>query len=127
MLVLFLLLFALALFVLAYKLLKKEDSLQEEKEEYTVSSDCCGAYEVCLTDSLLTVSEEIVYYEDEELDSLKNKTEYTSDEIKLFEEVFYTLKEEEVAGWLCSLQLRHISLPDTIKEEALLIVSERRM
>src|SRR5690554_4841976 len=102
MLVLFLLLLALALFAFAYKLLKKEDSLQEEKEEHTVPSDCCGAHEVCLTDSLLTVSEEIVYYEDEELDSLKNKTEYTLDEIKLFEEVFYTLKEEEVAGWLCS-------------------------
>ena len=41
-------------------------------------------------------------------------------------DVFYTLKENEVASWLKSMQLRNIQLPIAIRDEALLIVSERR-
>ncbi len=44
----------------------------------------------------------------------------------MLENVFYTLKEQDVAGWLGSLQLRNIQLPNNLRDEALLIVSERR-
>ena len=36
------------------------------------------------------------------------------------------MKDFDVAGWLKSLQSRDIQLPDVVREEALMIVSERR-
>jgi len=41
-------------------------------------------------------------------------------------EVLYTLREEEVPGWVRSLQLRDIALPDGLKDELLLIVGDLR-
>ena len=37
---------------------------------------------------------------------------YTEEEINEFREIMYTMKEEEVAGWCRSLQLRGIEIPD---------------
>lgn len=89
---------------------------------------CCGAHEVCEKDSLLASSPNAVYFEDEDLDIFRFRDEksYNAKEITLFEEVFFTLREDEIAEWLKSLQIRNINLPYVIKEEALLIVSERR-
>ena len=92
-------------------------------------SDCCGQHEVCERDSLLAaVSKKIEYYDDEELDiySGLSSDSYSKKAIEEFSEVLYTLREIEVAGWLRSLQLRGINLPDQLKDEALLIVEERR-
>ncbi len=36
------------------------------------------------------------------------------------------MKEEEVAGWARSLQLRGIQMPEEVREEVILIVEERR-
>ena len=43
-----------------------------------------------------------------------------------FREVLYTMQEVEVAGWVRSLQLRAVELPDDLKDEVFLIVGERR-
>lgn len=104
-----------------------KESAEENNSENT-PDDCCGAHEVCESDSLLNASEEIIYYDDDELDAYKNRAcdEYSDDEIEQFREVLYTLKEYEVAGWLKSLQLRTINPPDIVKEEALMIVADRR-
>ena len=51
---------------------------------------------------------------------------YTEEEINEFREIMYTMKEEEVAGWCRSLQLRGIEIPDELKDEVFLIVGERR-
>ena len=84
---------------------------------------------MCEKESLLAAaSREIVYYDDEELDRYKGKTadSYTPEETAEFEDVFYTLAGNEVAGWARSLQLRGVELPTALKEEVLLVVSERR-
>ncbi|MCD7710264.1 MAG: phospholipase, partial [Porphyromonadaceae bacterium] len=39
---------------------------------------------------------------------------------------FYTLAPTDVAGWVRSLQLRNIALPDELKVEVLLVVGEQR-
>lgn len=100
----------------------------KETPPSAVPADCCGAHEVCERDSLLVADNEIVYYDDEELDTLSGKPcdTYTQEEVVQIEAVFSTLQEADVAGWLRSLQLRNIELPAVIKEEALLIVCERR-
>lgn len=104
--------------------------ITEIPEPKEVEEECCGAHAVCEKDSLLAaVSKEIEYYDDEELDTWKHipSDQFTSEAIEEFRHVFYTLKETDVAGWVRSLQLREIELPDEIKDEVLLIVSERRL
>ena len=91
--------------------------------------ECCGQHEVCEKESLLAaVSKEIEYYNDEELDRFRGRTsdEYTDEEIDEFRDVLYTMRDYEVAGWVRSLQLRAVELPDSLKDEVFLIVGERR-
>ena len=105
-------------------------SKKDIKEDVGTSAaqGCCGAHDVCESENLLNSSATVVYYEDEELDAYRDATKnsFTDDQIEEFREVLYSLKEEEVSGWLKSLQLRNVTIPDIIKEEALMIVAERR-
>ncbi len=95
---------------------------QEEGDE------CCGQHLVCERDSLLIQNPDIEYYDDEELDELSgtNPADYTKEQIKMLQGVFYTLRESDVAGWVRSLQMRNIELTPELREEALLIIRERR-
>ncbi len=91
--------------------------------------ECCGQHEICEKESLLVaVSKQIEYYNDEELDRFRGKDSnaYSTDEIEEFREVLYTMRDDEVAGWVRSLQLRAVELPDCMKDEVFMIVGERR-
>lgn len=91
--------------------------------------ECCGQHEVCEKESLLAaVSQKIEYYDDEELDRYIGTPSngYTAEQEDEFRNIFYTMHEDDVAGWVRSLQLRGIALPDNIKDEVFLIVGERR-
>ena len=103
--------------------------LKEAPPVVDVDSECCGQHQVCEKESLLAaVSKQIEYYDDEELDRFKGHPSdtYTEKEIDEFREIMYTMKEEEVAGWCRSLQLRGVEIPDELKDELFLIVGERR-
>lgn len=103
--------------------------LKEAPPVVDVNSECCGQHQICEKESLLAaVSKKIEYYDDEELDCFKGRqaNEYSDEEIDEFREIMFTMKEEEVAGWSRSLQLRGIELPDELKDELFLIVGERR-
>lgn len=92
-------------------------------------SECCGQHEVCEKESLLAaISKEIEYYDDEELDRYRGTASdaYSDEAVSEFRDVLYTMKEEEVAGWVRSLQLRAVELPDAIKDDVFLIIGERR-
>lgn len=111
------------------KLERGEISEIPEPKEIVSETECCGQHETCEKDSLLAaVSKAIEYYDDEELDRFKHVAgdEYKDDEVEEFREILYTLKDDEVAGWLRSLLLREIELPDALKDEAFLIIGERR-
>ena len=45
---------------------------------------------------------------------------------EMFRDYHYTTLDVEVAGWVRSLQLRGIELPDDLKDEVFLIIGERR-
>ena len=110
---------------------KKKDrgELKEAPPVVDVDSECCGQHQICEKESLLAaVSKKIEYYDDEELDRFKGRqaNENSDEEIDEFREIMFTMKEEEVAGWSRSLQLRGIELPDELKDELFLIVGERR-
>lgn len=118
---------------------KRKGSVNTTNEKETVSApsvevkevapdECCGQHAVCEKESLLSTKIKPDYYDDEELDLLakRDPESYTDEEIAQFQNVLYTMKDYDVAGWLKSLQLRQIELPSMVKEEALMIVSERR-
>ena len=91
--------------------------------------ECCGQHLVCERDTLLQTNAQIDYYDDEELDTLAgiDPSAYSEMQHTMLREVFDTLQERDVAGWVRSLQLRNIALPQDIRDEALMIVRERRL
>ena len=112
------------------KKLQKMLERGEISEIREIPEECCGQHETCERDSLLAaVSKKIEYYDDEELDRFRGLEgdEYDEEAVNEFREVLYTLQDIEVAGWLRSLQLRAVNLPDALKDEAFLIVGERRI
>ena len=91
--------------------------------------ECCGQHEVCEKDSLLAaVSKEIEYYEDEELDRFAgwDDDRYDEQQEEEFRNILYTMKEQEVPGWVRSLQLRGINIPQGLRDEVLMIVDDVR-
>ncbi len=131
--VILILLAIICLGVVAAILQKSYNWKIEEKKEQSASiqslDGCCGAHEICEKESLLAaVSKNIEYYDDEALDRFKgySSNSYSSGEVQEFADVLYTLRREEVAGWVRSLQLREIELPDQLKDEIVMIVGERR-
>ena len=100
--------------------------LEEQDEE---GDECCGRHLVCEKENLASaMSKEIEYYDDEELDvfRLKDPAAYDEEEIESFRSVLYTLAEQEVEGWLISLQLREVALPLALRDEAFLLIREQR-
>ena len=88
----------------------------------------CGLSSMCNLDcSVEDLKEEPDYYDDEELDDYRGRASdaYTAAEVEQFEEVLTTMRPDEVHGWLRSLQLRGVALPDDLKDEAYMIVSEQ--
>ncbi len=107
----------------------EKGELPAPPEVVMADSECCGQHEICEKESLLAaVSKQIEYYDDEELDRFKGQRsdKYSEEEVEEFREIMYSMKEDEVAGWCRSLQLRNIELPDELKDELFLIVGERR-
>ena len=103
--------------------------IEEAPKVIDVDSECCGQHEVCEKDSLLAaLSKGIEYYNDEELDRFRFREpdDYTEEEVEEFREVMFTCREDEVAGWCRSLQLRNIAFPEALKDELFLIIGERR-
>ena len=107
----------------------QQDNNPAEEEEKAKQEDiCCGMHLVCEKTSLSIVSDEIIYYDDEELDRFAGREpeSYTSEEIEEFRDVLLTLLPQDIAGWSRSITLRKIELPPEIKDELLLLITELR-
>lgn len=109
--------------------LHNEGEGEKTAEDKSADSVCCGMHIVCEKDSLLSsVSESIVYYDDEELDRFagRDANDYTDDEVEQFRDVLHTLLPQDIAGWGRSIQLRGINLPSPVRDELIMIVAEAR-
>lgn len=101
----------------------------EEAPVVEHAGGCCGMHMTCERDSLLSaVSTRIVYYDDEELDRHKGRSgdSYTEGETDEFRDILISLPEDEVAGWIRSLQLRDVVFPNDLLSELYLIIGEQR-
>lgn len=107
---------------------EEPDSLGDDQKNDKVPEICCGQHLVCEKTSLAVVSDEIIYYDDEELDRFVGRTpeSYSSEETEEFRDILLTLLPEDVAGWARSITLRKIELPHEVKDELMLLVSELR-
>lgn len=92
------------------------------------SGECCGLHLVCEKDSLSPMTDEILYYDDEELDRFigRDPNSYTSEETEEFRDLLMTLRPEDVAGWARSVTQRRLELPPDVRDELLMLVNEQR-
>ena len=80
--------------------------------------------QVCMMEA---ATKDIEYFDDEELDRFKGKPsdQFTDEEANEFAEVLYSMKQEEVKDWNRSLALRGIHLPDQLKDEVIMLISNQ--
>ena len=86
---------------------------------------CAQAGIPCMHDCVMEQAvKKIEYFDDEELDAYKGRESdsYTDKEAAQFAEVLYTMHPAEVKEWTASLTLRGISMPDQIKDEAIMLM-----
>lgn len=107
---------------------KKKRPVSANPAQTARPEGCCGEHLVCERETLLQTNAVPEYYDDEELDALADMDpkDYSDAQHEAIAHIFNTLQESDVPGWCRSLQLRHIELPADIREEALMIVRERR-
>ncbi len=101
---------------------------EEKKEECRIEIplDCCGAHEVCEVEEMLKHPDQIVYFEDEELDRYQgiSADQYNDRQIEEFRDVLYTLNGDEIRKWLLSIERRKIQLPSVLRPEALQLIAD---
>ena len=103
---------------------ESEPDGEEKAKEDSHGEICCGRHLVCDKSLSPMPGEEIVYYEDEELDRFADRpdNDYTPEEIEEFREVMTTMLPSDLPGWVRSLQLRRISLPLDLRDELFLLL-----
>ena len=90
---------------------------------------CDGTNSKCEQECMLEAAvKPIEYFDDEELDRFAGRPSdaYSDTEAELFGEVLYTMRADEVASWVRSLTLRHINLPNQLRDEVLMLISDQR-
>lgn len=107
---------------------QEEQTAQDSKKATSACTDeSCALHSMCPSEKILkSVNKEIVYYDDEELDSFKNKGEndYTNDEVEQWRDVLYTLKKNELLDWEQSVKKRGLVMPHAIHEEFIMLYGE---
>ena len=105
-------------------------SKHDGEEKITVVETCAtcnGTNDKCEQDCMMEASTKpIEYFDDEELDNFRGRKSdsYTDDEAEQFSDVLYTMRQDEVAAWCRSLNLRGIELPNQIKDEVVMMISD---
>lgn len=92
------------------------------------TEECCGMHLVCEKDTLSPFTDEVVYYDDEELDRFAGRepSSYTAEEEEEFRDVLMTLLPSDIPGWARSITVRGIELPYDLRDELLILINEQR-
>ncbi|WP_308276241.1 hypothetical protein [Prevotella sp.] len=129
MLILILSIVALGIFAALYSLLSSRGKYDDEPIKVVQTCATCDGTPTtkCEQDCMMEASTKpIEYFDDEELDSFIGRPadSYTDDETEQFSDVLYTMRQDEVAAWCRSLNLRGIQLPNQIKDEVVMMISD---
>ena len=105
-----------------------DSELNKPKPSYDpFAIECCGQHAVCEEGRIPAKAREpVAYYDDEELDRYSgfDPLQYDEKAVDEFSDVLYTMRADDVSGWLYSLQHRNIRLPEQLQDEAFLIMQE---
>lgn len=118
-------LIALGATVALYSYLRNDAAMGEAKPSGGGCATCDGTNTKCEQECMMEASTQpIVYYDDEELDQFKGREpdDYTDEEVEMFRDVLYTMRQDEAAGWNRSLLLRGINVPNVIKDELVMMI-----
>lgn len=118
--------------ILLYLNARQKRKIREEPVSATseqtpkIAADCCGAHEECEFDESDFDEEIITYFDDEDLDELRNvrESDLTAEHMDQLRDVLYTLQPHEINKWLTSLARRHIHLPPILQQEARQLIAE---
>lgn len=129
MLILILSIVAFGIFAALYSLLSSRGKHDDEPIKVAQTCATCDGTPTtkCEQDCMMEASTKpIEYFDDEELDSFigRSADSYTDDETEQFSDVLYTMRQDEVAAWCRSLNLRGIQLPNQIKDEVVMMISD---
>lgn len=85
---------------------------------------CCGKHLVCENPLSPRIGEEIIYYDDEELDRFigRDADDYEPEEIEEVRDVMMTLMHDDIPGWVRSIRLRGINLPSPLRDELFILL-----
>ena len=104
------------------------DALSEDVVPQGCADESCGLRSICPSEQLLAgeCRQDIIYYDDEELDDFKGRTEedYTPEEMDHWRDVLYTLQPSDLLGWGQSIKHRGLVMPAPIREEFLQLAAE---
>lgn len=100
-----------------------EDVVEAKGDCTTCSTDSPQCEQACMMEA---ATREVEYFDDEELDVFLGRpsSDYSDEEVEQFSEVLYTLRPDEIRPWSRSLHLRGIAVPDQLKDELYLMISE---
>lgn len=89
---------------------------------------CCGLHALC-EKKYSNPTDSIVYYDDEELDALKDRdpNSYSEHELNMIREVLSTLRPSDALGWARSLDLRNIRLTPALRDELIILIEESQV
>ena len=102
---------------------EQDEQHVQERQRQNIEGECCGRHLICERE--VSRDADIVYYDDEELDALKGiaAEDYTAEQEAAIREVFLTLQDKDIRGWVESVTRRDIAIPLSIREEVLLVMS----
>lgn len=115
---------------------RKDDEAQQTQEADATeplqpqgcADEACALRPVCPSEQLLegACKQEIIYYEDEELDAFAGRGEddYSDEEQEQWRDVLYTLPSADLLGWGQSIKQRGLVMPTAIREEFLQLAAE---
>ena len=105
----------------------RPESSQPTAETDISCSSCGGTNDKCTRECMMEAAiNDIEYFDDEELDAFAGRpsNRYEQEEVDMFSTILYTMHAEEVEDWCRSLALRHIELPDELKDEVVMMIND---
>ncbi|MBR4828499.1 MAG: hypothetical protein IKZ92_01690 [Muribaculaceae bacterium] len=118
---------------------QQEDAANENESDASATTgiarqgcadEGCGLRSICPSEQMLAgeCKQEIIYYDDEELDNFAGRSEddYTPEDLEQWRDVLYTLQPAELLEWGQSIRRRGLIMPQSIRQEFLQLAAEHR-
>ena len=102
---------------------------EDTRQVQGCADESCGLRSICPSEQILAgqCRQEIIYYDDEELDSFKGRDadSYSPEEEEQWRDVLYTLQAADLLGWGQSVKNRGLVMPAAIRDEFLQLAGEQ--